>query len=257
MDLVWKPVPNCWKGRQGERVRGIVLHASEGGRASVWSWFRNRESEVSAHYLVNKDGTVWQFVDTADTAWANGVVNSPDRTIPWLDECLERGQNPNRLTVSVETERTWRESLTAPQYAALVALLRDLLARYGLPADRHHVIPHAAIDGVDRARCPGNVDWPRLLADLQAAVDAAVTFPQTGQTVRGAFLAFWRARGGLPLFGYPLTGELAEAGRTVQYFERARFELHTESATEHRVQLGRVGAELLEARRGDDHGSSG
>ena len=70
--------------------------------------------------------------------------------------------------------------------------------------------------------------------------------------MRGAFLAFWRARGGLPLFGYPLTGELAEAGRTVQYFERARFELHPESAAAHLLQLGRVSAESLEARRGSE-----
>ena len=74
--------------------------------------------------------------------------------------------------------------------------------------------------------------------------------PADGAGGAQCVLACWRARDGLPLFGYPLTGELAEAGRTVQYFAQARFELHPESAIEHRVQLGRVGAELLEARRG-------
>jgi N-acetyl-anhydromuramyl-L-alanine amidase AmpD len=246
VNIDWKPVANYWRGRGGERVRAICLHVAEGDRAGVLSWFNNPASDASAHFLVNKDGTVWQFVDTDDTAWANGVVNAPDLTLPWLADCLRRGQNPNRLTIAVETERRWREPLTEPQYAALVALLRELLARYGLPADREHVVPHAAIDSVNRANCPGNVDWPRLLADLTAPAGSQ-TFPETGQTVRGAFLAFWRERGGLPLFGYPLTGEFAERGLTVQYFERARFELHPDAPAAQRVQLGRVGAELLAA----------
>ena len=55
-------------------------------------------------------------------------------------------------------------------------------------------------------------------------------FPQTGACVEGAFARHWAAGGGLDRFGYPLTGELDEAGadgrtRRVQYFARARFEV--------------------------------
>src|SRR5205823_1672808 len=32
-------------------------------------------------------------------------------------------------------------------------------------------------------------------------------FPETSQCVEGRFLAYWRANGGLAVFGYPLTGE--------------------------------------------------
>src|SRR5206468_1148179 len=45
------------------------------------------------------------------------------------------------------------------------------------------------------------------------------------------FKAFFQAYGGLPVFGYPVSGALAEPDsgteqmKTVQYFERARFEL--------------------------------
>ncbi len=237
MPPLWHAVPNFWPGRGGERVRAVCLHVSEGSRGGVLSWFKNPESDASAHYLVNQDGSVWQFVREEDTAWANGEVREPDRRIPWLDDCLRRGQNPNRLTVAIETERRWHEPLTAPQYAALVELLRGILARYALPADREHIIPHSAIDSVNRAHCPGNLDWDRLLADLAAAR----TFPATGQTVRGPFLAYWQAHGGLPIFGYPLTPEHRAGPLTVQWFERARFELHPGNV----VMLGRVGAELL------------
>jgi N-acetylmuramoyl-L-alanine amidase len=245
MEIAWHPVPNFWVGRGGERVQAVCLHVSEGSRGSVLNWFGDPSSDASSHYLVNKDGSVWQFVREEDTAWANGEVHSPDRSIPWLDDCLRRGQNPNRLTVSVETERTWQEPLTEPQHRALVELLRGILVRHALPADRQHLVPHSAIDSVTRAHCPGNLDWARLLTDLAAPPADARTFPATGQTVRGPFLAFWLANGGLPVFGYPLTPERRDGALTVQWFERARFELHPGGV----VRLGRVGAELLETRR--------
>lgn len=57
---------------------------------------------------------------------------------------------------------------------------------------------------------------------------------------------FFEQRGGLPIFGYPISGALSEedaiskAMTTVQYFERARFEL----APDGQVRLGLLGREL-------------
>lgn len=84
---------------------------------------------------------------------------------------------------------------------------------------------------------------PRPPAD-----DAVRVFPETGRGVGGGFLWFWEHNGGLPIFGYPLTEELVEDGRTVQYFERAVFEYHPENPPEWQVLLRRIGAEAL-ARR--------
>ncbi len=67
-------------------------------------------------------------------------------------------------------------------------------------------------------------------------------FAETGQTVRGPFLAFWQQHGGLEQFGYPLTGEFAEDGYTVQYFERARLEQHPQqSDPPDQIVLGPLG----------------
>lgn len=77
-------------------------------------------------------------------------------------------------------------------------------------------------------------------------------FEATGHTLSGAFATFWSSHGGIERFGYPLTEELIEpqAGhgqpRTVQYFERARFEHFPEhSGTAAEVQLGRLGEAAL------------
>lgn len=57
-------------------------------------------------------------------------------------------------------------------------------------------------------------------------------FPETGYGISDPFLHFWLKRGGLRLFGYPISGPIEEISpvdgqpRIVQYFERARFEHH-------------------------------
>ncbi|MCU0494762.1 MAG: L,D-transpeptidase [Chloroflexaceae bacterium] len=60
-------------------------------------------------------------------------------------------------------------------------------------------------------------------ASLSAEQAVGQFFPETGQALSGEFLRFWERRGGLEAFGFPISQELDEEGRTVQYFERARF----------------------------------
>ena len=90
-----------------------------------------------------------------------------------------------------------------------------------------------------------------------AAQDSSRYFPQTGHTIRGAFLQYWTARGGLAQQGYPLSEELQEVSKlngktyTVQYFERAIFELHPENAgTPYEVLLSLLGSFELKNRYG-------
>jgi hypothetical protein len=70
-----------------------------------------------------------------------------------------------------------------------------------------------------------------------------VYFPQTGHHLGDAFLDYWRTKGGLYQFGYPLTEEITEGDLTVQYFERAVFEYHADNPAEWRVLLRRLGAD--------------
>ena len=79
----------------------------------------------------------------------------------------------------------------------------------------------------------------------------AVMFPETGYSLSGDFLRYWRANGALPVFGYPIGAEQQVNGQASQWFERARFELHPQNVAPYAVQLGRLGVEALE-RRGVD-----
>lgn len=79
---------------------------------------------------------------------------------------------------------------------------------------------------------------------LQAQPQQEQYFSETGHTVRGEFLNFFNSHGALRIFGFPITEEFPLDGRTVQYFQRARMELHPENPVDQRVQLGLLGEEL-------------
>src|SRR5215212_7710839 len=75
-------------------------------------------------------------------------------------------------------------------------------------------------------------------------------YPQTGKTLAPELVAFYDAKGGLPVFGYPITDAEVEGGFKVQYLERARIEYHPENAgTPHEVQLGLLGNILTAGRQ--------
>ena len=84
-----------------------------------------------------------------------------------------------------------------------------------------------------------------LLGGLIAVPTRAATdvlyVSATGHYMRGVFRDFWDKRGGLPIFGYPLTEEYIDSktNRVYQYFERARFERALPSSTT--VELGLLG----------------
>ncbi|MDQ3929982.1 MAG: extracellular solute-binding protein, partial [Chloroflexota bacterium] len=81
----------------------------------------------------------------------------------------------------------------------------------------------------------------------KASTDNATKFNETGKTVGGKFLAYWKSHGGLPQQGYPISEEFQEKSAlngktyTVQYFERAVFELHPENQPPFDVLLAQLG----------------
>lgn len=84
---------------------------------------------------------------------------------------------------------------------------------------------------------------------LQAYQGDSRLFTETGKSVKGKFLQYWNAHGGLAQQGYPISNEMQEQSDidgwvyTVQYFERAVFELHAENVgTQYEVLLSLLGS---------------
>jgi hypothetical protein len=89
---------------------------------------------------------------------------------------------------------------------------------------------------------------------ISYAGDPVRTFPDTGKSISGLFLDYWDNHGGLAQQGFPISEEMKEASDvdgntyTVQYFERAVFELHPENAAPYNVLLSLLGSNLYKSK---------
>jgi N-acetyl-anhydromuramyl-L-alanine amidase AmpD len=194
ISVVQKLLPagvNHLAGRNGHRIRAIFVHVAEGGEAGVTSHFHNPNTQASAHYLVCKDGRIIQYVRDQDTAFANGVLNNPNLADPLIAEWVRTRVNPNRESLSIETERFHQERLTPKQQASLNELVAAKTRECGLPTNGSRLYGHNEVDSVTRARCPSLIraEWDSILAAMDGGpVDdrklllafAANTAPEKG-----------------------------------------------------------------------------
>jgi hypothetical protein len=166
MNKIWKGCApsNFRAGRpSGLRPTAIVIHIMEGSIGSADNWFNNPASSVSAHYGVAKSGEVHQYVDEHDTAFHAGTVVRPT----WAG--IVPGVNPNYYTVGIEHEGEAEDPWPWPaaQIAASAALVGEIAARWSIPADLNHVVPHRSIRA--SKTCPGlAVKIEDILASIPA-----------------------------------------------------------------------------------------
>jgi N-acetyl-anhydromuramyl-L-alanine amidase AmpD len=156
---------NYTTGRGGHRVKALVAHITDGETAAgAIGWFHNPASKVSAHYVVDRDGTITRVVREENTAWANGVLNQPNVANPIVAGWVRDGTNPNSETVSIEAVGKPNQGWTTKQLAVVDVLNRDIAARWNIPVNATTVIGHKDIDSVNRARCPSltPAQWTRM-----------------------------------------------------------------------------------------------
>ena len=109
---------------------------------------------MSAHFLIERDGTVTQFVSCRDRAWHAGISVFEGREV-----C-------NDFSLGIELEGTDDLPFTNAQYAALIDLTRQLLAAYP-DITRQRICGHSDI-APGRKTDPGPAfDWARFRSALQ------------------------------------------------------------------------------------------
>ena len=77
-------------------------------------------AEVSAHYLIARDGTIYYLVDEMKRAWHAGDS--------WWGGPIDM----NSASIGIELDNDGREPYGESQIAALLALLADIRQRYGI-----------------------------------------------------------------------------------------------------------------------------
>ena len=110
--------------------------------------------EVSAHFLIDRQGRICQFVATGQRAWHAGVSS-----FAGVDNC-------NDYSIGIELEGADDTPFTDAQYQALAQLSRDLMNCYGI--DARHIVGHSDI-APGRKTDPGPCfDWPRYRRSLES-----------------------------------------------------------------------------------------
>ena len=149
MEVIDRPA-TCFGDRpSGVRIELVVLHytAMESAEAAL-DRLCGSEFEVSAHYLIGRDGTVYRMVGENRRAWHAGAGSWAGR------------DDVNSRSIGIELDNDGMSEFTEPLMENLEILLADILDRHSLP-------PRAVIAHSDMApgrKCdPGRkFDWRRL-----------------------------------------------------------------------------------------------
>lgn len=115
----WQPSPNF----DERRVGFVVIHYTSNDTATpALRTLTSPQAQVSAHYFIDRDGSLVQLVDERARAWHAGE----SRWGTTLDL--------NSASIGIELDNNGREPYPQVQIDSLMRLLADLRQRHRLPA---------------------------------------------------------------------------------------------------------------------------
>lgn len=114
----WQPSPN-FNARQADMV--VIHHTGSDSVERALRVLADPALKVSAHYLVGRDGSIYQLVDERARAWHAGKAS-------W-----GAVSDVNSASLGVELDNDGDEPFPPAQIAALIELLSDVKRRHGIP----------------------------------------------------------------------------------------------------------------------------
>ena len=151
--MIQRPSPNFDARKSDANVDMLVLHYTgmRDGHVAL-ERLRDPATKVSAHYMIEEEGTVYALVDEELRAWHAGV------------SCWAGKRDINGCSIGIELVITGHEfgyrPFPAKQRDALVVLAEDIVRRHAIPA--HRVLGHSDVAPA-RKQDPGELfDWAVL-----------------------------------------------------------------------------------------------
>jgi N-acetylmuramoyl-L-alanine amidase len=189
MELIERPSPNFDERQQP--ISMIVLHYTGMPDAEgALNRLTSPESKVSAHYLVDEDGSIYSLVDEADRAWHAGKSR-------WRNVA-----DVNSASVGIEIVNPGHEFGYRPfpdeQIAALIPLVAAIKDRHAI--GRGNVVGHSDV-------APARKEDPGELFPWEALARRRLALPSPR---RDLIDPFWSDAGfllALERFGYDVTDE--------------------------------------------------
>lgn len=147
-------VPAYWAGTTNFNMRKpnfvIIHHTAQNSCDQTLKTFTLARTQVSAHYVICKNGTVHHMLNDYLRAWHGGIAKWGSLT------------DVNSASIGIEIDNNGFETFTDPQITSLVRLLDTLKKNYNIPPG--NFIGHADI-APTRKNDP-NITFPwKMLAE--------------------------------------------------------------------------------------------
>jgi len=188
--IQWQPSPNF----DERRPNFVIIHATSNDTAEqALRTLTDPVRRVSAHYLIGRDGRIFQLVDERARAWHAGESKWGATT------------DLNSVSLGIELDNNGDEPFPDVQISALLTLLNDIRERYPIPAANY--LGHADIAPRRKVDPSSHFPWETLarqgfglwcdppLPEPPAAMDTALALRALGYDVSApepAILAFKR-----------------------------------------------------------------
>ena len=157
MKITQHPSPNFNERAPDKPLDMIIIHYTDMTSAeAALNRLSDPEAQVSAHYLISKDGEIYQLVDDSKRAWHAGVSE-------WEEET-----DINSRSIGIELDYPGHSNGLAPypevQIQSLIHLCKEIQNRYRIPKSR--IIGHEDV-APGRKIDPGpHFPWIQLKENL-------------------------------------------------------------------------------------------
>ena len=146
---------------KSDPINKVVIHTMQGSYKGTEAWFKNPDSEVSAHYIMSaKDAEITQMVHESDIGWHAGNWDVNVESIGIEHEGYV--DNPGK----------W---YTDKVYRASAKLVQSICERYDIPIDRDHIIAHSEVPGADHTDPGSGWDWSKYMKLVRSYDKASIT----------------------------------------------------------------------------------
>ena len=168
------PSPNFGERPASAVINTIVLHATvEPTTEGTIGIFLNRARQVSAHFVVGRDGRVVQMVPLEKRAWHAGVST-------W-----DGMKDINNVSVGIEMVNLndGKDPYPDAQYQAVAGIIRFVRSRYAVPDN--HIVSHEQIAiPQGRKNDPLGFDFDRIKALARVSPSLTGAFRPLAPTSR-------------------------------------------------------------------------
>lgn len=161
-----------YSSRNGTKIDAWVNHyIGTGTIAGALSWFKNCSAQVSAHFCLSVNGTLYQSVNVANKAWHCGAV----------------GYDNNGRSIGIEhdvttsTPNNWNNTTMLNKSAEVTRYFCNM---YSIPKTRSlpGIRGHKEMPGTNTS-CPGNLPWDTWMSLLnEGSTPPVPSTPTAGQT---------------------------------------------------------------------------